>query len=1307
MACLDKAQNRIREILKENGYDMRTKVAREVESLAARMLDNIEEVIPDSPEKKVATEVVYRVRKSLERGVDGVDYWDGAIRKFIDGRTITVHNPDGGSFVGTVRNSVLTVSGALNIGVEGANGKLYDYNLDPNTGRTIDGVVIDELKNVYSLMTNELGSNDSITIDDTRFDLLENDLNNDPRKARNLLRELDELEVIPITPEHKSQLDKVINTFIDSTKNYIPQMKVYLETNADANGGALRFTRKRGAIYLQAGKRDQQFAYDPTIREVFAHETVHAAVEFGREYNRAEVAGTMNRVRKLHRQFFKNFKPEDLVPEDSQYGRPAELENARELFKYMQGKNGIAEFIAHGLTNPQVVAKLKELEYYEGATRKPENMFEKLTAYLEEILDKVFATFRGEQGQKADEILLKLSLDLAEANNRATYHAKRGLGTRATELIDEGNKAINKVMDKALNLVKSKSDEIPDYEDIGDTRNQRAIWMMKNLGRLATDKKLRPILENFMSELLGSIGRPENTLQTLVRNFRTPDQLQRIVERFGRLSSTIDNVRDEHKNDIMKLMMEGFKEPLTTSQDSSLGAVILENDVASIGHYSDAKIAEVLSDSAVLEAETKRVKRLVDELSDRYPDTVYYNNMARKLGQFLATGKGDETTLLNARNIARKLNDRPIDIVDENLVKAIDELATLYALRYTQPAQKEEVAELIRQDSNGVRAVIMMQDGLKKASEELLDRNRVFEVKGYVKDVTNERKNIKVDFVGNKEELEADGYELVKELNKSVKDESRGSMGLYISDSYGQLNHNRVALRLTNQKKAGTSLRDVYKATESKRGRAKAALNIERIKLDAEKSVAVLHRKDQTEDIKEGLIPLFNEDGEIVDFRYMMPKDRKAKYLDRDNRASVMLGKTSASIYDKSTTRDFNRKVVEEMIADRDANYNGTKYGNNDKEYVVVGRNSDEKELRELWAIMPDNLKVEIEEQTGTKGIPVRRDLLFSYFGFRDVSIVNADIVNRNLSKTAKSRLRIAETIWKEIVSISKVSIVIKTPAVLIGNVVSNFVLSAQLGMNPVDVAKFQLDGVRELREYRNSFKELTKLQIKQRSGLASSADNNRAQLLQTQLDKSPVKDLMDEGLFQSIIEDTNAEDGKAGSVIETKITEYLQDKHKFVKEGFNWTYMSERNPLYKTLLTGTQYSDFVARYSLYQAYRIKGIPKKTAIERVNDAFINYGIPDSKLLQYMNDMGFVMFTKYFLRIQRVIKEGVQEKPLNFMLALIGQEYLIGDVEDVMDQSLFDKDWGNVVHNPLEQLKNLVIPPGFEVLDTVVIDPLLR
>ena len=317
-------------------------------------------------------------------------------------------------------------------------------------------------------------------------------------------------------------------------------------------------------------------------------------------------------------------------------------------------------------------------------------------------------------------------------------------------------------------------------------------------------------------------------------------------------------------------------------------------------------------------------------------------------------------------------------------------------------------------------------------------------------------------------------------------------------------------------------------------------------------------------------------------------------------------------------------------------------------------------------------------------------------------------IVPKVLNKRVKAWVRFGEVLWQDIVKITKLDLVIRTPGTILGNIMSNFTLSVQMGMSPWSVLKMQLEGIQALKEYIENQKKLVRYELEMDVAGAGSVKGKKLGMkisrLKDEMKNSSVRELMDEGMYQSVVEDISEHDIESAN----RITRGIRRKAdaigapEWVKTGTDWLYLAENNKLFKAMQTATQYSDFVARYALYHHLKNKterdGSRKHTdaaAMKIVLDAFINYQNPDSKVLQWLNDMGLVMFTKFFLRIQRVVGHLISRHPVELVSSLLGQA-MFGDVDDITDQSLITKNYDAIFHNPLEVIIQTATPtgPGF-------------
>ena len=448
------------------------------------------------------------------------------------------------------------------------------------------------------------------------------------------------------------------------------------------------------------------------------------------------------------------------------------------------------------------------------------------------------------------------------------------------------------------------------------------------------------------------------------------------------------------------------------------------------------------------------------------------------------------------------------------------------------------------------------------------------------------------------------------------------------------------------------------------------------------------------------LVPVLDQYDNITDYRYMMTKDTKRTLLNQDITAAEVIGRTLGSIDDKVVTKAHNDKILKFILADMKANYDeDTSVGKlNKQEYIEIKKDSNNPKVQEIYKILPSNMKQAILDSD--RGyIAVRRDMLHSYFGFRDATLTDFFGLYNITPEVIKRWIKYAEAIWKDIISISKVDIIIRTPIVFIGNIISNFMYSVVMGTNPLAVGKIQLESMRNLTAYMDKAKELKEAKIEEISGKNVKSKIAR---LEKELKDNPVHELMEAGMYTAIIEDVNKRDLKSTNRLAQRAKEFdlVRSAPQFIKTGVNWLYLNENTPYFQKITKFTQYSDFIARATEFKILQAKGVKKEEAINTVLDTFINYTKPASSFEEYLNDMGFIMFTKYAKRIQRVIMKSGKEKPMNILLSVLGQEAFF-EVDDIWDQHPLVRSYTNIGINPIEHIERFLTPSALEVVAAVI------
>ena len=143
--------------------------------------------------------------------------------------------------------------------------------------------------------------------------------------------------------------------------------------------------------------------------------------------------------------------------------------------------------------------------------------------------------------------------------------------------------------------------------------------------------------------------------------------------------------------------------------------------------------------------------------------------------------------------------------------------------------------------------------------------------------------------------------------------------------------------------------------------------------------------------------------------------------------------------------------------------------------------------------------------------------------------------------------------------------------------------------------------------------------------------------------------------------------------IITEKIDGMIDNVNPHILKATRLLTMHHSTAPYKIMSYATQISDFLARYTLYQ-HDIQTMSHEQAVQRASEAFINYDIPTHRMMQYANDSGLIMFSKYYVRIQKVLGRIYKDAPGRVM-ALLAAEHMFGDQPTVLDSG-FTHRFGN-------------------------------
>lgn len=767
---------------------------------------------------------------------------------------------------------------------------------------------------------------------------------------------------------------------------------------------------------------------------------------------------------------------------------------------------------------------------------------------------------------------------------------------------------------------------------------------------------------------------------------------------------------------------DSFQSKMDKETSEAMTRVVLRSDLAALltAGYSVADVTQLIGDTAMRKREIRKYEKALK--NTQFYD--YYLTAGRALGYQMATGKATVTNLMfNATSIAYMANTQQMGKVDDAtgtmVVSNLDPLISLYALEYAKPEHRKMVHQVATEEAgrtnpNGFEMTLLWHRQFQQDSAENLFAGDPYHmVKGYTKDIYNPYVDLILAEKDQTHLLEQAGYVAVgtEALKRDTADQSPDRQ-LYAATGKGLPKTQMGFLSNTGKRFMGSQAHgDLVHADTGQINRKNQKIN-RRIRKDKQDDLRSMFQHGEAFDptkVKEDfLVPVLDGFGQAVNYRYLMHEDTKDGILERDNRLAHVMGHMAGGALDKKAVPAANQRGIDALFQQYQDGFS-----NDPSAFVEVSPHSTDPEIRERYRLLPKETRIYVKQVWGSDKMMVRKDTYDLAFGNRKYSLYEAftqpdaernyleqllvrmlgEVVIRDsqgnvthrLGKKRALQLLKLENAWQEIAKEVKDIIVIKNLWTLMGNETSNLTLLALAGVPLKDVFKNKIVAYQATSAYLKADDERAKIQAQLDMGYFSggtqAALEQRRLELEDELSRSPVRPLVDAGMFQTLVEDIGAEDDPYS--YKSRLTNVV-DKYtgagsysKFVQQARTagkFMLMTHDTTLYKLLNRATILSDFTSRYVLYQHLTTRKkdpLESHEALMRARASFVNYDVPTHRAIQYLNDMGIVPFTKYYIRIQAVIFGLVRENPLG-ALTLLGLDELFNGLSDVLDSSMWSR-----------------------------------
>ena len=1036
-----------------------------------------------------------------------------------------------------------------------------------------------------------------------------------------------------------------------------------------------------------------------TDQEAFAAQQVEATVRAVLERSDTQATQSYKELSKLYREMRDSLKKDG---SDFNTGNAQQNQALYDfIFKMEAGADGrtdhLARFATLGLTN-QAFHKVLDRSTARTSPGRAKSFSERLSNWMYQAMDwfvsKATHTYAGQQ---ANEKLLRLVDNLVhieaqtaarlespqqnalapieEALTKAAEGAKKAVGDLAkTHLVQGSSKTLVKFAGNVISTV--AGNRVDEY------MNALEVFRDKHF------KEHLGVVAGITNEIRGA--RPSNM----------------IFHSLLRASKHLEGLRKNVMTNTSKVVLESFANKgknLSQEEKNAVSAVFLRTDLSALlDSLGMAGIQRVLNSKSALASEINQVETALNA----YPRLkTFFINEARILGLYMAKGETKGTHLLmNARNIAREAGAQSTMSLSETEATVaeaiIDRLVSLYALQYSDQkhlthARNVLNVEMNRGTENGVEMVLKLHRQLQQQSKDRLFQNSAgLMMKGYTPEIYNPHREIVIATEQQGIELEAMGYSKGAQVVADPNDPDQTTRHMYLLEHGGLRSHLTGIFSYTGQRAKGSRAAsdEVSNASEWKADQD----NLAAMNRGKQAGIRNLYTTliDPTKVKETYAAPVMNDQGNVAGYRYLMQHRTKDVQLERDNRFDKIMGNLAGGIFDKETATEQNTKAVQALYDQYQA-----EFATRSDSYVVVDESSTDPEYRDIYRLLPEETKKAIKAIWGEEPMQVRVDLLDINFGYRKSSLSTVfdkdpqtrgfaekafvDMATFLMGKKASLRVRQTEDVFQELVRETKDILVVKTGMTLLGNVTSNFTLLGWYGVPARDMLHHHKVALRGVMAYHKDSEALATLNMQLASGYVTG---NRAEMerevvrLKNEIERNPVKKLIDAGMMPTIVEDVAADEDiysyKTNLVQKTEA--FTSKLNPQVLAAGKVLYMAKDTKLYQAMSYGTQISDFLAKYTMYQyatTRKKNPLSHEEAVQLASDAFVNYDIPSHRTVQYLNDMGIVWFTKYYLRIQKVIAHLYAEKP-GRALMLLSLSHFFSGIPTLMDSSFIHK-----LHNP--------------------------
>ncbi|KNC30476.1 hypothetical protein FF38_10493 [Lucilia cuprina] len=824
-------------------------------------------------------------------------------------------------------------------------------------------------------------------------------------------------------------------------------------------------------------------------------------------------------------------------------------------------------------------------------------------------------------------------------------------------------------------------------------RTKAAEWLDKTLGKvpggLAAQIPLNAAisdvnLEAYTNGMLASLNTGLNVKNGFARELITEimgtnDTNRSVHDLLNQAKAAVEQVRQRTIEVTPDHLRSKFSKPLTKEDSTAIQKVLTDLDISTmVDHgYSLADIQNFVSNKANRAAEIAAKEQAIRNLNMPTPLTNFVLNQAEGLGHLMATGKASIGFQLPNAHAIQQLspnltNSQVNGAVMSQIAPLVDDLASLYGMNYTDQTHLDKVNDLLGTEQEGINTTLRLASVLRKAEQAKAYGDVAMQVqKGSSYAINDPNMRAIIAPLSEAKSLESQGFTRGNVVPADMADTTGNQLFYFYSDTAAQsswvsgvmstlrqtiggvnvsagFTHNGTSVQAYMQK---DTVRDITKAKDSL-------------------LQSLVNGRVSGQATGNHMLPILNADGSIRGYTYTMSKADRDARLNTNNDFADILGSWQGRVLEEQLAPAINNQLVDTLANQlkQDALYG--RIG----QHIDISPESKDPQIREIYRMMPPEMKQYVKDKFPGGVLKVRKDLLNNAMGFRQYSITEVfskdpktlsefekafkTIAGNVLGQNAARLLAKGEKGWKELVGLGKDIVVVKNVFVQAANMISNMVQLWMNGVGFIQQAKDFTVAVEAAESYHRNARELIQLDVDKATTTDTAKINRidaRISEIRDKQARNPAAQLIEEGLLPTISTDltANSQYTYGGKLME-KLDGALSNLPKFASNSVKNFLMTKDSSVYGFLNKTNQYSDFVSKYSLYQhltTRKVNPLTKEQAMNQIKDEFVNYNLLPSRTRNYLEATGMTWFLNYKLRSQKIMLRLIRENPARALMLL--------------------------------------------------------